>query len=206
MGIREVTAGATALALSFAMCGAYCAMAEPAHHERVIFASVSDAMVQTPDDDLKAEIDKETQRELMLEVTVEDGGGLPDMGVAIVDVGQQEAESDGVCAEDGYEYQNRDSEPQIGSQGLQGNPDGLNSFDGVYEFGGRIETYYGGAAVYDSECWVDDDGFWRDQDGRYVVASSDYEEGTVVEGSMGECVVMDSGCDSGTLDYHVSGW
>jgi len=207
MGIREVTAGATALALSFAMCGAYCAMAEPAKHERVIFASVDDAMLQTPGADTEADVGGEPQREPMLEVTVEDGGGLPDVGVAIVDVGRQEAESGGVCAEDGYEYQNRDSEPQIGSQGLQGNPDGLNSQVGVIEHDGHVETAYSSNVAYhvNTPEWTpDDQGFYRTQEGYYVVASSDYEQGTVIETSQGKAMVLDDGCSNGVVDFYTN--
>ena len=87
---------------------------------------------------------------------------------------------------------------------VRGNPDGLNSFDGVYEYGGRTETFYSTHAVYDSQLTVDEQGFWRDDQGRYVVASSDYGEGTEIEISQGKAVVMDSGPESGVVDVHTA--
>ena len=86
----------------------------------------------------------------------------------------------------------------------RGNPDGLNSFDGVFEYDGHTETFYASSAVYDAELTVDDDGFWRDSEGRYVVASSDYEKGTEIEISQGKAVVMDDGPESGVVDVHTT--
>lgn len=87
-----------------------------------------------------------------------------------------------------------------------GNPDGLNNFDGTYDFNGKHETFYGNSAVYDDQLWVDDEGFWRTDDGHYVVASVDYAEGTEIDMSKGKAIVMDGGCEPGTVDVHVSGW
>lgn len=97
------------------------------------------------------------------------------------------------------------TEPYVASQApVRGNPDGLNSFDGVYEYGGRTETFYSTHAVYDSELTVDESGFYRDDKGRYVVASSDYPEGAEIEISQGKAVVMDSGPDAGVIDVHTA--
>ena len=87
---------------------------------------------------------------------------------------------------------------------VQGDREGLNSFDGVYDYKGHHETYYANHAVYDDQLWVDEDGFFRDDQGRYVVASSDYAEGTEIEISQGTAVVMDSGPESGTVDVHTT--
>lgn len=95
------------------------------------------------------------------------------------------------------------SEPSY-SGGTQGNPDGLNSFNGTYEFNGHHETFYASSAVYDDQLHVDDEGFWRTDDGHYVVASSDYAEGTEIEISQGMAIVMDSGCEPGTVDVHTT--
>ena len=96
-------------------------------------------------------------------------------------------------------------EPYVASQpSVMGNPDGLNSFDGVYEYGGRTETFYSTHAVYDSQLTVDEQGFYRDGEGRYVVASSDYAEGTEIEISQGKAVVMDDGPESGVVDVHTT--
>ena len=91
--------------------------------------------------------------------------------------------------------------------GVQGDPDGLNSFVGVIEYDGRRETAYSSQVLYHyrtSEWTPDAQGFYHDADGRYVVAASDMEMGTVFEGSMGECIVLDTGCDAGVTDYYVN--
>ena len=114
---------------------------------------------------------------------------------------QKAAEEEQAVHEPEYAYY----EPQTTSQtSVMGNPDGLNSFDGVYEYGGRTETFYSTHAVYDAQLSVDDQGFYRDSEGRYVVASSDYAEGTEIEISQGKAVVMDSGPDSGVVDVHTA--
>lgn len=84
--------------------------------------------------------------------------------------------------------------------------DGLNAFTGVNYYDGRRETYYSSNVLYHyrtNEWWVDDEGFYRTDDGYYVVAASDMEQGTVFEGSKGECIVLDCGCADGTTDYYV---
>ena len=91
--------------------------------------------------------------------------------------------------------------------GVQGNPDGLNSFVGVIEYDGRRETAYSSNVLYHyrtSEWTADEQGFYHDSEGRYVVAASDMEQGTVFQGSMGECIVLDSGCDAGVTDYYTN--
>lgn len=90
------------------------------------------------------------------------------------------------------------------SGAVRGNANGLNSFDGVYEFNGKTETYYSNSAVYDDQLWVDDDGFWRTDDGHYVVASVDYPEGTEIEISQGKAIVMDGGNEPGNVDVHTT--
>lgn len=91
--------------------------------------------------------------------------------------------------------------------GVQGNPDCLNSFVGVIEYDGRRETAYSSNTLYHyrtSEWTADEQGFYHDSEGRYVVAASDMEQGTVFQGSMGECIVLDSGCDAGVTDYYTN--
>lgn len=85
---------------------------------------------------------------------------------------------------------------------LNNNPAYLDH--GRFVQGDREETYYANRAVYDDQLWVDEDGFFRTDDGKYVVASSDHEKGAVIEISRGEAVVMDDGCDPGTVDVHVT--
>ena len=79
--------------------------------------------------------------------------------------------------------------------------------EGVREYEGRTETWYSSRVLYhkDTADWtVDDEGYYRTEDGYYVVAASDMDEGTVFEGSKGECIVLDGGCDDGVTDYYVA--
>lgn len=72
---------------------------------------------------------------------------------------------------------------------------------------GRTETWYSSNVLYHyrtSEWTLDSEGFYRDADGYYVVAASDMEQGTVFEGSKGECKVYDCGCADGVTDYYVN--
>lgn len=91
--------------------------------------------------------------------------------------------------------------------GVQGDPDGLNSFVGVVDGpNGTIETAYSSNVLYHyrtSEWTPDEYGFYRTSDGYYVVASSDYEQGTIIETTRGEAMVLDSGCDSGIVDFYT---
>ena len=98
-----------------------------------------------------------------------------------------------------------ESAPYSGSECA--NTDGLNAYTGVNYHDGRRETYYSSQILYHyrtPEWTLDDEGFYRDEQGRYVVAASDMEQGTVFEGSKGTCVVLDSGCAPGTTDYYVN--
>lgn len=92
--------------------------------------------------------------------------------------------------------------------GVQGDPDGLNSFVGVVDGpNGTTETAYSSNVLYHyrtSEWTPDEYGFYRTDDGYYVVASNDYEEGTVIETSRGEAMVLDGGCDSGIVDFYTN--
>ena len=91
--------------------------------------------------------------------------------------------------------------------GVSGDPDGLNSFVGIIDgVNGTRETAYSSQVLYHyrtSEWTPDEYGFYRTDDGYYVVASSDYEQGTVIETSRGEAMVLDSGCDSGIVDFYT---
>ena len=91
--------------------------------------------------------------------------------------------------------------------GVSGDPDGLNSFVGIIDgVNGTRETAYSSNVLYHyrtSEWTPDEYGFYRTDEGYYVVASSDYEQGTVIETTRGEAMVLDSGCDSGIVDFYV---
>ena len=91
--------------------------------------------------------------------------------------------------------------------GVSGDPDGLNSFVGIIDgVNGTRETAYSSNVLYHyrtSEWTPDEYGFYRTDDGYYVVASSDYEQGTIIETTRGEAMVLDSGCDSGIVDFYT---
>lgn len=84
---------------------------------------------------------------------------------------------------------------------------GLTAYTGVNYYDGRRETYYSSNVAYHyrtNEWYVDNEGFYRTEEGYYIVAASDMEQGTTFEGSKGTCVVLDSGCAEGTTDYYVN--
>ena len=84
---------------------------------------------------------------------------------------------------------------------------GLTQESGVNYYNGRTETYYSSNALYhqDTDQWtVDDEGFYRTDEGYYVVAASDMPQGTTFEGSKGTCIVLDSGCEEGITDYYTN--
>ena len=87
--------------------------------------------------------------------------------------------------------------------------DGLTMEGGVNWYGDRLETWYSSNVLYHyrtGEWWLDDEGFYRTDEGYYVVAASEYEfeDGAVIEGSKGLCQVLDCGCDPGITDYYVA--
>lgn len=87
-----------------------------------------------------------------------------------------------------------------------GNGSGLTKQSGVNYHNGRRETYYSSNVLYHyrtPEWTVDSEGFYRDSNGNYVVAASDMPQGTIFQGSKGNCIVADSGCASGTTDYYT---
>lgn len=99
-------------------------------------------------------------------------------------------------------------EPERAEPATYAPSEGLTKEGGANYHDGRIETYYSSNVLYhkDTPEWsLDDEGFYRDGQGRYVVAASDMEPGAVFEGSKGECVVLDTGCAPGVTDYYV-GW
>ena len=87
------------------------------------------------------------------------------------------------------------------------NGDGLTAQSGVNFYNGRIETYYSSNSLYhqDTDQWtVDEEGFYRTDEGYYVVAASDMPQGTTFKGSKGTCIVLDSGCKEGVTDYYTN--
>ena len=79
--------------------------------------------------------------------------------------------------------------------------------EGVRYHDGRTETYYSSNVLYHhrtGEWTVDDEGYYRDADGYYVVAASDIAEGETLETSKGTAKVYDSGCDDGVTDFYTN--
>lgn len=80
----------------------------------------------------------------------------------------------------------------------QGVRDGVN---------GTTETWYSSNAAYHyqtSEWSADENGYYRDNEGYYVVASEDHAEGEVIDTSVGKAKVYDGGCESGVVDFYVN--
>jgi len=91
------------------------------------------------------------------------------------------------------------------------NTDGpSHTMPGWYD--GYLETYYSDTVArhYMSDQWnVDDEGFYRDDQGRYIVGvdiNEDIELGTEVETGKGTAVVMDYGSGAHVHDFYVHGW
>lgn len=77
---------------------------------------------------------------------------------------------------------------------------------GVYEHNGVTETYYSSQVLYHwqtPEWWEDDEGFWRTDEGYYVVANDAHDYGSVIETSKGLAQVLDGGCGDG-VDFYVN--
>lgn len=99
------------------------------------------------------------------------------------------------------------SNSNSGSNYYTSNGSGLTKSSGINYYNGRKETYYSSRVLYHyrtGEWTVDNEGFYRDSNGYYVVATSDMTPGTVFEGSKGMCISLDSGCDTNVTDYYVS--
>jgi hypothetical protein len=106
-----------------------------------------------------------------------------------------------------YNYTSYDYTPATASYASYADGDGLTQSSGVNYYDGRRETYYSSNALYHyrtSEWTVDSEGFYRTDEGYYVVAASDMNQGDTFEGSKGTCIVLDSGCAAGTTDYYTS--
>lgn len=144
------------------------------------------------------------------------------------DAGSNWEEQDVVYAEDGYyasagEYYADD----YGAQNAYGgsriaydpmyNADGPDpQMPGWYggEEDGYVETYYSSNVLYHSmtDQWtVDDEGFYRDANGRYVIGVSDSERdelpyGSVVMTGKGEAVVYDYGSGIDNVHDFYTNW
>lgn len=76
---------------------------------------------------------------------------------------------------------------------------------GVIDYNGRSETWYSSNVLrhYRTDEWTaDEQGFYRTDEGYYVVASDAYEQGAIIETSRGLAQVLDSGCGE-NIDFYV---
>lgn len=94
-----------------------------------------------------------------------------------------------------------------GSHYISSDPYNFKSAGVLYDSNYRY-TYYSSNVLrhYKTDQWtLGSDGIYRDSNGRVIVASDDYAQGTVVNSELfGECVVEDCGVgSSGTLDVYV---
>lgn len=120
----------------------------------------------------------------------------------------EEVEPQEVYYEDNYiNYSNSDNN-NYNNDNFRTNDEGdLTQESGVNYYNGRIETYYSSNVLYhqDTDQWtVDEEGFYRTDEGYYVVAASDMPQGTTFEGSKGTCIVLDSGCSENITDYYTN--
>ena len=116
---------------------------------------------------------------------------------------QQEAAGAAIQAEAEYEPAWEDYGAYSGSETFG---DGFMQ-QGVRYHEGRTETWYSSNVAYHyrtPEWTVDDEGYYRDDQGRYVVAASDVPEGSEIETSKGTGIVLDGGCDEGVTDFYTA--
>lgn len=136
------------------------------------------------------------------------GISVGDLGERVAEIiAEYEAEQAALEAEQAASYEYYEPQYYAPTYDASAYPtDGLTPQSGVNAYDGRVETYYSSNVLYHyrtNEWTVDDEGFYRTDEGYYVVAASDMEQGTVFEGSKGECIVLDSGCAEGVTDYYV---
>lgn len=202
---RTITAVTMAVALLCAFALASCAKAsaeqprassesEPLEVSDVAVESSATAVaVDNPAQDVDEPTDTQEQ---------------PDEQAEISQYSDSEPVWDVVCYEEQYEPVYYEYEDYSALETTYTPTDGLTREGGVNYHDGRTETYYSSNVAYhqNTQEWtLDDEGFYRTDEGYYVVAASDIEQGTVFEGSKGECVVLDCGCHDGITDYYV-GW
>lgn len=180
-----ITALAIISALLMASCATAAAEQAPEPTEEIEFAYVCDwnqhtepSIIEQIAADIQAKQEEEAAREA-------------------------EAAAEAALEEEWYEEsQEWYSEPYSGSY----SGDGFQQ-EGVRYHDGRTETYYSSNVLYHyrtSEWTVDDEGYYRDSDGYYVVAASDVAQGETLETSKGTAKVYDDGCDAGVTDFYTN--
>lgn len=133
---------------------------------------------------------------------------------AAVSVAMAAPIEDAVDAADAYiqerlaqQYAYCEPQPYCYSSPYAANPCSL-MYDGVQSDGEHTYTWYSqnvlpGGGLDIPGRHVGDGGYVMDGDGNIAVASSDYEQGTVIETPYGTAKVYDSGCASGVIDVYT---
>lgn len=176
---RKAAAAAIAAAfLAFALAGCATAAADPVDDA---FERVDDVIVEH-----HVEADEQVRWECL------------DMLPEKVDETEEEPCEDWACEEEWPDY---------GTGRSYYSPDGFASQGVRSGVASDTETWYSSQDRYhkDTAEWsVDEEGYYRDAEGYYVVASDDFPEGTVIETSKGQARVLDDGTDGGNVDFYVS--
>lgn len=205
---RTITAASIAVALLCAFALASCAKAsaeQPQASEQTEQLEVSDVAVDSAA--AAAVVDNPAQDVDETAEATTDMQEQPDEQAEISQYSDSEPVVDVVCYEEQYEPVYCEYEDYSALETTHTPTDGLTREGGVNYHDGRTETYYSSNVAYhqNTQEWtLDDDGFYRTDEGYYVVAASDMEQGTVFEGSKGECIVLDCGCADGVTDYYVN--
>lgn len=160
---------------------------------------------------LQAEFDAKCVSDILVDGGIRFAGLLSPMAGAVIENAESEPEeAEEVYEEDEPYYEDYYYEEEYYDYGGYS---GGGSSDGFMEQGVRdgvdsdTETWYSSNALYHyrtGEWHTDEEGYYRDDDGYYVVASDDYPEGTVIETSKGEAIVLDSGTYSGNVDFYTN--
>ena len=120
---------------------------------------------------------------------------------------EREAELREKCEMSTKQYQNEQKQANSTCENSkqQENTGVLTKEGGVNYYNGSRETWYSSNQLYHyrtSEWTADSEGFYRDSQGRYVVASNNYPNGTEIETSKGKAIVEDKGCNG--VDFYVN--
>lgn len=206
---RTITAASIAVALLCAFALASCAKAsaeQPQASEQAEPLEVSDVAVESSA--TAAAVDTPAQDVDEIADEPADTQEQPDEQAEFSQYSDSEPVWDFVCYEEQYEPVYYEYGDYSALETTYAPTDGLTREGGVNYHDGRTETYYSSNVAYhqNTQEWtLDDEGFYRTDEGYYVVAASDMEQGTVFEGSKGDCIVLDCGCPDGITDYYV-GW
>lgn len=157
----------------------------------------------------QAEFDAKCVSDILVDGDIRFGAFLSPMAGVVVENAESKAEE----AEETYGEEYYEDHYYEEERYDYGGYSGRGSSDGFMEQGVRdgvdsdTETWYSSNVLYHyrtGEWHTDEEGYYRNSDGYYVVASDDYPEGTVIETSKGEAIVLDSGTYSGNVDFYTN--